>query len=622
MRTTAIIFALLLLWLVCDAQAGTVETQAAGKWSDSGIWLGGTLPGRDDDATIKHAVKIDEGTAKTLTVAAGATTILEGKLDVYGSIMVSGVLEGARGTLAFHVGDDRLFVGNTAPGPDPSMPDFHPADIGLWVMPGGRVTLTGPEVTSWLDVSARGPATRLRNGIDTAPGIVAGAATLMSAPTGWQPGDTLLLCNPRGQSTTATLATVAGDQITFTGADTFVGNVLIAGDGREVPSKVANLSRRIQIIGADVVAADSNHRAHVAAMPGSTLQLSAVELRNLGPRAKLGRYPCHFHKLGAGGVGSYVRSSSVWQDVPDLGNRGIAPHAVAGVEVTDNVVYRVRGHAIFMEDGTERDNTVNENLVIDCFGPEELANNLSSVETNTYSFWLRPGNEYSGNVAVGGDNGFILLVNDRKVGSEQDPRRLLTDCVAMGVSKFGIQAAIQSTRMERPVSVYAGEAGIGKLAQYSVNNNDLIVNEPLLLNNGARYPGGEDVHGAFSNRMVINGGFCAGMRAAIKVPQPGQIMWNNPTIRNAVLFHPIFLRSDITLVGGDVEVDAVIQKTFLWGWKNAIPGDNVPHFMRLNNVAFKVGATEFPNFSGAWTHPHWASTFPGGRLEYFLWRLP
>ena len=597
----------------------TIKTKQSGGWSDPDTWEGGIVPDCDHDVEILHDLVIDADAA-CCELNQRARVILGGQIELCGSWVVwsGAVLEGAEGTISFLVADDRLFTGNTAPGPMPDMPDFHPDDIGLWVMEGGRVTLIGEFADPWFDAAETGLPVRLRNGIDRRIAIKDSKAARGEIPQGWKLGDTLLLTSETGKSSLAQLAFLSDSNIVFNNADTFSANVLIAANGKRVCPKIANLSRGIKIIAGLVKEGDTNHRAHIACMKGGVLQLENVEIRNFGPRAKLGRYPIHFHKLGDSQ--NYARNCAIWQDVTELGSRMIAVHASSGVEVTGNVGYRIKGHAIFMEDGSERECVISENLVVDCRGPEELTNDLTSVEINTYSFWLRPGNTFFGNVAVGGDNGFILLPNSRKVGAVQDPRRLLTDCVAMGVLKFGIQAAVEDTNFVRPVSVYAGEAGIGKASQYSVKNHDMLVEECLLLMNGILSTGGSDVHLAYTNRMVLMGGYIAGVRAAIKTPQPGQLNLIGVTIRNDIFFRPIFFRVDLTVEGGDIEITkSMCLKGDLWGWKQAIPADSLAHWLRFRGTKLRLAGIDFPDFNANYTHPHWAPNYPG-KLEYFMWR--
>jgi hypothetical protein len=198
-----------------------------------------------------------------------------------------------------------------------------------------------------------------------------GQAVLSAAPIGWRAGDTLLLVNEQGQNTLANLISVQGQSIVYSqrkaspsDAD-FVAHALYAGSQPEmtVYPKIANLSRRLQIVSADVVEGDTHHRAHTLIMEDGVATIRNVELRDLGPREKLGRYPVHFHHGGR--TNDVLEGSSIWQDVTEPGNRFVAIHDVQGVRVANNVAFRARGHGFFMESGPEFDNQVIGNLSVE-----------------------------------------------------------------------------------------------------------------------------------------------------------------------------------------------------------------------------------------------------------------
>ena len=87
-------------------------------------------------------------------------------------------------------------------------------------------------------------------------------------------------------------------------------------------------------------------------------RFSDVEIRNAGQGLKLGKYPIHFHLIGVV-THSYVRRTSVHHSF----NRGVAVHGVTQLRVEDSVLFDIRGHAVFLEDGTEMGNIIEYNLV-------------------------------------------------------------------------------------------------------------------------------------------------------------------------------------------------------------------------------------------------------------------
>jgi hypothetical protein len=75
-------------------------------------------------------------------------------------------------------------------------------------------------------------------------------------------------------------------------------------------------------------------------------RFSHVEVRWAGQGFFLGRYAMHYHMTGNVSK-SYVKSCSIYNSF----NRALAIHGVHDLKVQKNVVYNIRGHAFFFEDG-------------------------------------------------------------------------------------------------------------------------------------------------------------------------------------------------------------------------------------------------------------------------------
>src|SRR6185295_14987501 len=174
-------------------------------------------------------------------------------------------------------------------------------------------------VTPWLNAVGSGASQNLGNGVAQQTSFGATSATLQSAPVGWRAGDTLLLVNEHGQSVLASLVSVNGATIQYqqqkarpTDPDLIGHTLSTNGSNLCVSSVVANLTRRIQIVSADVREADVNHRAHTTYLNGASARLVNVEFRDLGTRGKQGDYPVYFNHGGAST--SILSGSSIWQD--------------------------------------------------------------------------------------------------------------------------------------------------------------------------------------------------------------------------------------------------------------------------------------------------------------------
>lgn len=88
-------------------------------------------------------------------------------------------------------------------------------------------------------------------------------------------------------------------------------------------------------------------------------RFSNVEFRWMGQAFGLGRYPIHFHMVGSVSK-SYVKNCTV----SDTFNRAVTIHGIHDLLVEHNIAYNIRGHAFFIEDGNERNNTIQYNLGI------------------------------------------------------------------------------------------------------------------------------------------------------------------------------------------------------------------------------------------------------------------
>mgnify|MGYP002051746288 CR=1 FL=1 len=127
--------------------------------------------------------------------------------------------------------------------------------------------------------------------------------------------------------------------------------------------------------------------------PAGFLPLENIEVRFAGQMGRLGRYPVHFHMIGAV-RDSYVRSVSIHHTY----NRAVAIHGVHYLRVQDNVAFETKGHTYFIEDGVETKNIITGNLASNTresfVGPNS--------DATPSSFWLVHGDNYDANPAADG----------------------------------------------------------------------------------------------------------------------------------------------------------------------------------------------------------------------------
>ena len=93
---------------------------------------------------------------------------------------------------------------------------------------------------------------------------------------------------------------------------------------------------------------------------------------------------------------SYIKGNAVHQGF----NRAVTLHGTSFLRVTDNVVYDVKGHNIFIEDAVERHNQIHRNLVM----MTKRSMSLLNTDQTPASFWItNPDNDFTDNHAAGSD---------------------------------------------------------------------------------------------------------------------------------------------------------------------------------------------------------------------------
>jgi hypothetical protein len=317
------------------ATTGRPATVAGAKpWSDPDTWPKG-VPGRGDVAVVTRRIVLDtDARVAGVTVEPGGELIFQPSasraLHSTGNVVVKGrlVMRPASAEvdhlLVFEGVDEGRMVGGGM--------DVVKADVGLWVMGAGTLDLAGTGRRAW---------TRLTGA------VAAGTTrlTLKDAPTGWRPGDELLvaptLAPDQADNWTAYSAakvkSVSGRSVTLDQPTSFahaaVDVVTDAGAGRVQTAEVLNLTRNVRIEGTP------GHRSHVFVRSSSPQKVKGVAIRHVGPRKKaeeftelvLGRYGLHLHMCGDGSRGSEVEGVVI----RDAGNHTFVPHLSNGIAFRD-----------------------------------------------------------------------------------------------------------------------------------------------------------------------------------------------------------------------------------------------------------------------------------------------
>ncbi len=304
------------------------------------------------------------------------------------------------------------------------------------MLSGGTLNLHGVTTNSWSKLSRTAEA---------------GSTSIeVLDAKGWKVGDEIVLAStdydPR-QAERRTISAIKGNTISFDRKLDYMhfGKITFDVDER---GEVGMLTRNIKIQ-ASADAEQSFMGGHVMAMVTSHMFVDGVEFNRMGQNMQLARYPIHWHLVGDGGKGQYVKNSAFH----DTYNRCVTVHGTNDVVVQNNVTYNIVGHCFFLEDGIEHGNQFVHNLAIQikCNVSKPCApTNLAANGENSYkyedrqayrttssfaakdtllpsdntvaAYWItNPDNTFIDNVAAGSDeNGFWLSLPEHPQGAFLD----------------------------------------------------------------------------------------------------------------------------------------------------------------------------------------------------------
>ncbi len=413
-------FGLGVLMLVsCTGTAPTGNTSnndaPAQNWSEAATW-GGTLPGAD----------------AAVVIPAGKTVLLDVNPPKLRSLEVRGVLrfknqdiELRSGSIMVHGG--KLQIGSsTVPFANEAKITLLGQDTGTEVMEGMGEKLLGAMMGGSIEMygASRGKSwTRLVATANVGDTVI----TLDGAPS-WQVGDRVALASTdydAKQTEESVITAVNGNKVTlgaplkymhFGQTQTYAGKTL------ESRGEVALLNRNITIRGDDT-SSTTGFGGHVMMMDTSIAKFENVEFTALGQRAKLKRYPIHFHMQATSSTGSFVRGSAIHNNF----NRCLTIHGSGGIEVKNNAAYNTVGHCYFLEDGSETGNKLEGNLGFGTRRPDTTKGETKLLPTDQdpATYWItNPQNDFVGNVAAGSASfGFWVALPAKPTGpSAMDSR--------------------------------------------------------------------------------------------------------------------------------------------------------------------------------------------------------
>ena len=156
--------------------------------------------------------------------------------------------------------------------------------------------------------------------------------------------------------------------------------------------EIGLLSRNIIIQGSNDTSDGQLYGAHTVAMMSGIYRIENTEFRRCGQAFNFGRYCSHSHR-GGNMEGSYVKANSIHHSY----QRAVTTHDTDNWEVRDNVAFNVKGHAYFVEDGTELYNSITGNLGV----LSRVSSDLLPSDKEPSIFWAStPRNFWRDNVAA------------------------------------------------------------------------------------------------------------------------------------------------------------------------------------------------------------------------------
>ena len=444
--------------VMCNAKQATATILTPMPWSAAATWtsFGSTKPIAGSSVTIPSGVHImlDESTPALANLTINGTLEFERQdLSLTANwVMVMGALHIGSAAAPFV---QKATINLTGTNVNENIMGM--GTRGLMIM-GGTLELHGtPPTKTWTKINAHAPqgATSLTlmesvNWQVNDQIVVAPTDYYQAGPTENSVSQRVSLNAVSGAFLTTAAgmnahrwglmqyATPSGMSLTYSAPPA----TLVAGTPTQLDERaeVGNLTRNIRIQSPDdALWQNDGFGCHVMVMRQGTTQgvahVNGIEILRGGQNGKVGRYPFHWHMLSYEGAttlpdatGQYIRNSSVNESA----HRGIVIHGTNGVEISKNIIYKVRGHGIFTEDASERRNTIDGNLVLNVRNPvTALKVHETDQERGSAGYWVsNPDNTIINNTAADcGGNGFWFAFTTQtwglSAGIQTNPSRTL-----------------------------------------------------------------------------------------------------------------------------------------------------------------------------------------------------
>ena len=429
-----LLFAFLQLHGVHAAQ---IEPITDGFWGNTMIWPNQTLPTLSDDVIIPLGRTITiQGTirAKSITIHGVVQAVKGQTQSSWIELLTEYIMIGGANALLEIGTDTTPYISNqnggcqiTLLGQDDGDTMINMGDKFIGVMNSGRLEIHGEPKISWTNLGANASVgsnqITLKEAVDWSVGD---EIIITASRANWDEAEQKIINTISADKKTITLTTVlefphVGVTKSYTRNQD--GKTWIA----DIRSEVGLLTRNVKVQG-DQGSEVNGFGGHMMIHSSGIAHVENVELYRMGQKAKLARYPFHWHMLGGLGEGQYFKNSSVHLSY----NRAITIHGTESTLVENNFFYDHIGHGVFLEDGSERFNIIRGNVVLQTKAPlpgEEVTpsdNQFYQPQNKSpASYWItNPNNIFENNVAAGTKGtGFWFAFPTKPMGSSAtDPR--------------------------------------------------------------------------------------------------------------------------------------------------------------------------------------------------------
>lgn len=498
-----ITFSFALFSLVGTMHAATITLTQSGWWNQNSTWPGGIRPTENDDVVIPQGITLTLlGTcrAKSITVNGRLNTLDHQDEGTWVDLRTKYIMVmGANASMeigkssSYYKSTEGCTITLTGSNPGEKIPGTNMDSKSIMVMGGAKLSMYGTPKKSWVKIGSQTP--------------VGSTSITMAEAIDWNIGDEIVITSNRidvHEAETRIITSISSDNRTVSFATPLahprMGELKSYSNGSrswtvDTRAEVGILTRNITIQGDDF-AATSGYGGHIMIMGGSSGSASNVEFFQMGQKAVLARYPWHWHLLGAGGNGQFLRNCAIHRSF----NRAVTIHGTWGTLVDNNVAYDHIGHGIFLEDGSEINNIISNNLVLGTKNAASEAEALLDTDfgldalqnASPSSFWItNPDNTFLNNVVAGSEGtAYWFAMPDAPTGlSESDP-------------------ALSGMRpRQTDLKEFSGNVAHSCLSAFDINDR-LDNNHSLKANGSIQAPNPFIIEGftVFANRLALYSG--------------------------------------------------------------------------------------------------------------------